>query len=107
MLYIWSCPKIWSFGKKLSCHMFLICKYTPTKRGSRWLFRSFTSRRIKKIIFITEIYVKKQYKSSITKNHKIKKKKNLTMFPEKATYPLKLFSDFAPERKKKNVGKIK
>ena len=27
-----------------------------------------------KNIYITEIYVKKQYKSSITKNHKIKKK---------------------------------
>ena len=28
-----------------------------------------------KNIYITEIYMKKQYKSPITKNHKIKKKK--------------------------------
>ena len=36
---------------------------------SRWIFRFFTSHKIEKI-YITEIYMKKQYKSSITKHHK-------------------------------------
>ena len=36
-------------------------------------------------IYITEIYMKKQYNSSITKNHKIKKKKKFSVvFPLKA-----------------------
>ena len=35
----------------------------------RWLFRFFKSHRIKKYIYINEIYMKNQHKSSITKNH--------------------------------------
>ena len=39
-----------------------------------------------KSIYITEIYMKKQYKSWISKNHKINKKKFFFMlFPLKAT----------------------
>ena len=34
-----------------------------------------------KNIYITEIYMKKEYKSSIIKNHKITIKKNLMVFP--------------------------
>ena len=40
----------------------------------RWVFR-FSHLIELKYIYITEIYMKKQYKSSITKNHKIEKKK--------------------------------
>ena len=39
----------------------------------RWLFRFFTSHQIKKNIYITEIYMEKQYKSPIIKSHKIPK----------------------------------
>ena len=47
--------------------------------------------------------MKKQYKSSVTKNHKITQKKFFWMvFPYKDTQPLKLFLDFAPEIKKKH-----
>ena len=49
--------------------------------------------------------MKKQYKSSITKNHKIKKNIFLMVFPQKATYPLTLFLDFASEFKKKKKKK--
>ena len=41
--------------------------------------------------------MKKQYKTSIIKNHKVK---------EPLTKPLKLFLDFAPEIKKRQVGNI-
>ena len=34
-----------------------------------------------KNIYITEFYMKKQYKSLIINNHKIKKKKKLMVFP--------------------------
>ena len=34
-----------------------------------------------KNIYTTEIYMKKQYKSSITKNHRIKRKYFLMVFP--------------------------
>ena len=37
-------------------------------------------RNIKVILYITEIYTKKQYKSSITKNYRIKKKKRFFFF---------------------------
>ena len=56
-------------------------------------------------MYITGIYMKTQYKSSITKNHKINFFFLLLMvFPEKATWPLNLFLDFAPEIKKSIVG---
>ena len=44
--------------------------------------------------------MKKQYKSSIIKKHKITKKNFLVVFPYKAIKPLKSFLDFAPEIKK-------
>ena len=64
-----------------------------------WLFKLFRSHRIKKI-YITEIYIEKQWKSSIIKNHKITKKKKMMVFPQKAMQPPKLYLDFAPEIKK-------
>ena len=57
-------------------------------------------------IYITEIYIKKPYKSSRIKNHKITTKKFwffLIGFPLKVSKPLKLFLDLAPEIKKKKV----
>ena len=45
--------------------------------------------------------MKKQYKSSIIKNHRIR---FLMVFPKKVTKPLKLFLDFAPKTKKSIVG---
>ena len=51
----------------------------PHSDLQRWLFRLFISHRIKKI-YVTEIYMKKQYKSSTTNNHKTKKKKVQVIF---------------------------
>ena len=49
---------------------------------------------------------KRNHKSSITKNNKIRKKK-IIAFPLKSTYPLKLFLDLPPEIKKTHCGNIK
>ena len=46
---------------------------TKSKNTLRWLFRFFTSHRIKKI-HIAEIHMKKQYKLYIIKNKKITNK---------------------------------
>ena len=48
-----------------------------------------------KYIYITKIYMQK--------NHRIREK-YFDGVPLKATYPLKLFLDFAPEKKKKNIA---
>ena len=49
--------------------------------------------------------MKKQYKSSITKNHKIKKKYFFERVPLKSYVALSYFLHLAPEIKKNIVGK--
>ena len=49
-------------------------------------------------------YMRKQYKSPVIKNNKITKKIFLNGVSLKATWPLKLFLDFAPEIKNNIVG---
>ena len=56
-------------------------------------------------MYIIEIYMKMQYKSSITKNHRIKRKHFFDGVPLNDKLPFKLFLDFATEIKKGIVGK--
>ena len=59
-----------------------------------------------KNIYITENYVKKQYKSSIIKNHKIKEKK-IDGVPIKDFVVSLVIFRFCARNEKKHCGKIK
>ena len=64
------------FKYTLKCRLQFVSVWTSLKFCRlviSWLFRFFHLTELRNI-YITEIYMRKQYKSSITKKHKIKKK---------------------------------
>ena len=56
-----------------------------------------------KIVYITQTYRKKQYESSIIKNHKITKITKKDDIPFKGYVASLVILDFAPEIKKKDI----
>ena len=73
------------------------------KVALRWLFRFFTSLRIEIYIYII-FYMKKLYKSSIIKNHKITKKNFFDGVPLKGYVDSEVISRFCTKNKKCIMG---
>ena len=65
---------MWLLWLKLVFFLFLDVSHELWKTGFKGCYLDFSNLAELKNIYTTEIYMKKQYKSSITKNKKIEKK---------------------------------